>query len=180
MKAVIINRGVPGSGKSSFSKEYCLALSDSNITNKIVSSDHFFETPEGYVYDITKAGDAHATCFYNFIKALSDNTGIVVVDNTNTSEIEMYPYYLAARAYGYRVVIKTFLIDLEVSIARNIHKVPAASCAAMYSKLMSSQIPPFWNIDINESEVFDNTKDFLDVQNGLAPVTKLVHKRFFP
>jgi len=113
---VVILRGLPGAGKSS----YAASLKGA----KIVSADHYFDTPVGYRYDKSKISDAHRACMRKFLDLLGAGERLVVVDNTNVRSMYWSPYATVADAMGYRVEIRSFWVPVDVSVARNIHTVP--------------------------------------------------------
>jgi len=132
MKQVIILRGLPGSGKSTFAKN--LKVDFSNVyRTEIVSADDFFTialTGE-FKFDPTRIGDAHADCFRRYLQLLQTKIDRVIVDNTNTTRLEISPYVLAAEAFGYSHLIKYFPCSIEEASERNIHNVPIETIARM-------------------------------------------------
>jgi hypothetical protein len=113
-----------------------------------VSADHFFMEEGEYKFDVTKLGEAHASCLRRFVDLVSsgskDNT--VVVDNTNTTGTEVAPYAALATAYGHELKIITIVVDPEVAHARNVHGVPLKTVKDQYKRLERSKgkFPPWW------------------------------------
>lgn len=134
---VILLRGLPGSGKSTFGKK--------NFPEAyFVSSDFFFEDSEGgYHFDPGKIGEAHAYCMRDFISALTDKRPLVVVDNTNITKIELAPYILVANAFGAEVEIITISYSNLIELNRNIHGVPYRTLMDMEAR-WENNFPPFW------------------------------------
>ena len=96
MKTLIILRGLPGSGKSSFAK----LLGGNNY-----EADQYFidqETGE-YKFDSLKIKLAHGWCKLCVGHAMEDGLDRIVVSNTFTQEWEMEAYYEMAKQYGYTV-----------------------------------------------------------------------------
>lgn len=138
-KTVWIMQGVSGAGKSTHVPP---------VKAFVVSADHFFMRRSGYCFDPSKLGQAHSSCLLEFAKALEDELGFIVVDNTNTTPVEVAPYYALASAYGYDVVIKYIPCeDLNVAAARNQHGVPLKTIEQQAKRIESfvKHMPPWWN-----------------------------------
>lgn len=105
MKQLILLRGIPGAGKSTFAK---------SIGGVHIEADQFFMMNGKYNFDITKIKLAHKYC-QNQTEAWmkTDGTQVnndkIVVSNTFTQEWEMEPYFKLAEKYGYR----TFSLIVE-------------------------------------------------------------------
>jgi predicted kinase len=92
-KELILLRGLPGSGKSTFAKRIC---------NQHVEADMFFMEDGEYKFDPTKLKQAHEWGRNKAQEWMKQGYN-VVVSNTFTQEWEMDPYYWLAEQYGYRV-----------------------------------------------------------------------------
>ena len=143
---VILMAGVPGSGKTHY-------VNASGLTREsVVSADNFFVGADGvYRFDPTKLGAAHGDCLRGFVSALMKGLGTVVVDNTNTTVVEMTPYVALAAAYGYETEIVRVHCDPAVAAARNSHGVPERAVRAMAERLdktFQEGLPPFWNVRV--------------------------------
>lgn len=150
MFKVIILRGPSGCGKSTYVRRTLdlhqapfdlpeLAWSQEHGYAKIVSSDSYFMIDGRYVFDPKKLGLSHGSCLLDFIAAMGQyNT--VVVDNTNTTVVEIAPYVAVAEAHNYSVEIHCLPYhkiakDLE---ARNTHGVPESTILKQIQRLEAS------------------------------------------
>jgi predicted kinase len=101
-KILIILRGLPGSGKTSFAKYM--------FSNNIFEADQYFYNNEGnYNFDASKLHQAHLDCQRRVeeLMKISDTTQYgqeIVVSNTSTTEKELQPYLNLADKYNYKVV----------------------------------------------------------------------------
>ena len=93
MKELILLRGIPGSGKSTFAKMIC---------NQHVEADMYFMQDGEYKFDASKLKQAHEWCRTKTEDWMKKRYN-VVVSNTFTMEWEMDTYYELAKEYGYQV-----------------------------------------------------------------------------
>lgn len=131
MKTLILLRGLPGSGKSTFAhyiwNDYA-----------ICEADKFFVGKDGvYRFDANKLRQAHEWCRNEVEIRMKDNEANpqyypeIVVSNTFTQEWEMEAYYKLAEQYGYKV----FSIIMENRHAGvNQHGVPADKLEQMKTR----------------------------------------------
>jgi tRNA uridine 5-carbamoylmethylation protein Kti12 len=148
---VIIMQGASGSGKSTHVQELMIQIfRDTGITARVCSADHFFMDGSEYKFDPTKLGEAHASCMRKFTQELvaEDNSKVLIVDNTNTSKVEMAPYVAVAAAYGATVEIVRCVAPADVCASRNAHGVPAKACKAMVDRL--EKPAKFWDVKFSE------------------------------
>jgi len=139
--------GVSGSGKTTYVN---------NLSGKIevVSADHFFYDNEGeYKFDISLLSKAHNSCLRNFVSSVvgHSNDKILVVDNTNTTVVEIVPYAALALAYGQDLEIVIFDVSREnlTKIAnRNVHGVPEQIVEGQFNRLegLKKQLPLWWPV----------------------------------
>lgn len=150
MKVVIL-RGIPGSGKSTLAKKLVAdALKADSCFAKICSADNFFVDADGvYRFDARKLGEAHGACLRKFTNhlewcCLDDKKDLIVVDNTNTTAMEMAPYAALALAFGAELEVITVNCDPSIAAARNTHGVPADKVRAMFDRLNGATLPKQW------------------------------------
>jgi predicted kinase len=119
MKKLLVLRGLPGSGKTTYAK---------NLNGIICSADDFFCAKGVYLFDRNSLQDAHDYCYNKVVAAMEQEMKLIILDNTNTRRSEYSRYVEAAKEHGYFVEEK---IIGEVSIGvcatyafRNRHGVP--------------------------------------------------------
>jgi len=143
----IILRGLPGSGKSTVSAQFPDAI--------ICSADHFFVGTDGvYRYDRAKIKQAHDACLRKFLSLL-DSPAPLVVDNTNMTVAEIAPYYEASEAMGRETKLVTVKVPVAVSVARNVHSVPATVIEGMARRMTNNDahMPDHWHHEIRGTDV---------------------------
>ena len=145
--------GVSGAGKSTWIQNQPWA-----DRADVHSADHYFEKDGVYRFDPKKLSEAHGECLRGFIHGVRpgwrakemglslDDSPIQVVDNTNTTNEEIAPYYSVAKAYGYKVTLVTLRVNLELAAKRNSHGVPLAGIEAMAKRISDRRIPRFWDL----------------------------------
>lgn len=151
MRKVIIMSGISGSGKSSHIQKLFDEVGEGK-TFAVVSADHFFTKDGVYNFDPSKLSEAHGECFYDFITHMRHLCNLVVVDNTNTTEVEIAPYILGAQAFGYVAEILTLVRPAGMDPndyyrachARNSHGVSEVGVKQQYSRLLNRALPPWW------------------------------------
>lgn len=134
MKTLILLRGLPGSGKSTFAN----LMWD---TYAICEADKFFYDKEGnYNFDATKLSDAHKWCRDEVETRMKDNEvnpqyyPEIVVSNTSTMENELKPYYNLAKQYNYMVFSLIVENRHGESEKTNIHNVPKETIEKMKNR----------------------------------------------
>lgn len=134
-KVLVIVRGLPGAGKSSFAN---LVWND----YAICEADKFFYDNEGnYNFDPTKLKQAHEWCQDQVETRMKDNQNNpqyypeIIVSNTFTQGWEMQKYFDLAEKYGYRV----FSVIVENRHgSTNIHGVPDDTLKKMRDRFQIS------------------------------------------
>lgn len=131
--------GVSGAGKSTYIRENLPGCT-------VVSADHFFTGEDGiYRFDPRKLGEAHGLTLKKFLDALSKGIDIVV-DNTNTTLVNLAPYVALAEMVGATVKFVHLDVDPALAASRNLHGVPADTVLKMSQQIASmlGQWPYHW------------------------------------
>jgi predicted kinase len=129
MKLLILLRGLPGCGKTTFAKE----LEESMPGCKIISADDYFTSLEdgSYNFEASKLGVAHIKCQSRVERAMRINVSKIIVHNTSTTPQEMEPYYDMAKNSGYMVVS---LIVENRHGSTSVHNVPEDTLLKMRNR----------------------------------------------
>lgn len=134
MRKVIILSGVPGTGKTSFaSKNYPGAV--------VCSSSSFLKAPGASTAALE---EAHAKCLRMFVRLLIENVELVVVDNTNSTTLEIAPYAQFALAESYQLEIITLKRNPEVAAEESSRGVKLKNIMATAERIANRTLPPWW------------------------------------
>lgn len=115
MAKLILLRGLPGSGKSTFAK---FLFTKENIT--YFEADMYFDLYNNNKFDASLLKNAHQWCLENVKVALENNVD-AIASNTFTQEWEMQPYFDMAKELGVEV---TVLIVENRHGNSSVHNVP--------------------------------------------------------
>jgi predicted kinase len=137
---LIIVRGLPGSGKSTFAEKIVQAIPDSAH----YESDSFFMRSGKYVWKPELAFVAHRICEEKTAKSL-DQRKVTVVSNTFTRESELKNYFAMAEAKNAKVIV----FRMENSFP-NVHGVPDETLEKMKLRFIDVE---------GERKVFASTSD---------------------
>ena len=130
-KVLIILRGLPGCGKSSFAK---MMWSEHTICE---ADQYWYDKDGNYNFDPSKLKFAHEWCQANVRQFMEDNTlndqfyREIVVSNTSTTEKELQPYLDLANEYGYKVV--SLIVENRHGNS-NVHNVPQETLQKMQDR----------------------------------------------
>ena len=106
-KTVIINRAVPGSGKTTITNCIVNELRNNNINVAIHSTDEYFMVGNKYVFDNTKLFEYHQKNVKEFITSIDNKLDVVICDNTNIAPWQTKEYTKIARANNYQILFIT-------------------------------------------------------------------------
>jgi uncharacterized protein (UPF0248 family) len=159
---VVIMRGLPGQGKSYFSKKllsaWCEKLKESfpeqsetfDAYGFYISADDFMASATNSQFDPSLLPTCHLKCQErcrevllsaqnSFIESANSIPTLIVIDNTNTVQEEYLPYQSLAAEYGAKVVV----IELDMSYSETLANqsvvsfIPALSCSKVLNYSLS-------------------------------------------
>lgn len=129
MKKCVIMRGIPGSGKSTRSRELA------GEAGVIHSTDEYFMKDGEHCWDPTRLGRNHMLNYQAFMKSVLAGVTPVIVDNTNIRRRDFYQYETFATMHGYEVeLVEVPMIDAKIAAARNSHGVPQKAIERMIAR----------------------------------------------
>ena len=110
---LILVRGLPGSGKTTFAK---------SLGCPTFEADNYFIDKDGkYIFDGSKIKLAHEWCKSRVGELMKEGIKKIAVSNTFTQEWEMENYYELAKQYGYTVF--SVIVENRHN-GTNVHGVP--------------------------------------------------------
>jgi predicted kinase len=121
-KHLILVRGIPGSGKSTFAKL---------LGGNHFESDMYFNKDGEYKFDPSKLKDAHEWCKDAVRTSMIWDIEKIVVSNTFSQDWEMQPYFELAKEYDYMVHV---LIKENRHEGKNVHNVPEEKLEQMKNR----------------------------------------------
>lgn len=102
-KQVVILRGLPGAGKSTFAK----LLAGDRGKDIICEADDYHYIDGVYTFVRDNLNKAHTECYNKFEKLINNNEPLVIQSNTNTLLREFIRYKEYAETHGYKVTVLT-------------------------------------------------------------------------
>ena len=94
MKQVFILRGLPGSGKSHYAQSLCDEMVNGDEGQFVIcSTDDFFISDGQYRFDKAKLSEYHNLNLARFIRALSQQIPLVILDNTNIKKCHNLDFF---------------------------------------------------------------------------------------
>jgi len=122
-RALVILRGLPGSGKSSFAKLFFPA--------PICCADDYFMKNGKYEWKAEEIGKAHLWCQARCRSLMETSAEKIIVANTSVAARDLRPYTDLAEKYGYRVY--SVIVENRIS-TKNIHNVPEETIEKMRNR----------------------------------------------
>ena len=99
---LIVLRGLPGSGKSTFAEELKVLLQENRIDSIIISNDSLRKQDSNYVYDITNNNKIYQESYKNLIESLANKVPVVIIDNCNLSINLIENYKRLSNKFSYK------------------------------------------------------------------------------
>lgn len=158
-KTIIILRGGSGVGKTTYADKILPQVLETTRDKIFVcSADHFFTDEEGnYQFDKAQLGEAHKDCRRAFTKAVIFNIEhpVVVVDNTNTRQVDMAFYYGLGSLFGTVEIHELTGPSVNEAISRSVHNTPAKAIKRMFGNLQHNPVPRNWDVVKRDVKVLD-------------------------
>jgi hypothetical protein len=182
-KTVIINRAVPGSGKTTISKNIISSLQLAGLSVSKHSTDDYFMCGNQYCFNPHKLHEYHEANLDCFITDLKNNVDVVICDNTNLIPWETYPYTSNARKFGYKIIFINFFpraLEEHVKTQQVTPEKPDAHGVPEIT--LKKFICDFYNYNslLDDNNMVDPSRhfDFIWDDELLCPVTSGITKGF--
>jgi hypothetical protein len=163
---IYIYNGIPGSGKDHHIRQTFNVKKEGwryPFNEAIIcSADDYFMKDGEYKFNPAELSNAHGACLRKFMQAIEklDVPNVsLVVNNTNTTAIEIAPYYAIAQAFKLPVTLVTMVCEPQVAAKRNSHGVQLGACIAMSKRMDERRFPPFWTFAYSFYHNTSNPKD---------------------
>lgn len=147
MRTLLLFRGAPGCGKSTYIKEH-------NLEQYVLSADTLRlmcqsaqETPAGQMEISPQNDDVVWEMLFKLLEVRMSHGEFTVIDATNSKTVEMNRYKNLAKQYRYRMyVINMTDLPIEECKRRNaqrewLKRVPEAAIDKMYARFATQKVP---------------------------------------
>ena len=140
VKTLVLMKGLPGSGKSTLSRE----LAQANQSSVILSTDEYFmDENNNYRFNALLLGAAHTWNQNRCREHMQAAYQLIIIDNTNVVSKEARPYVDMAKQYGYTIKVVEpntwWAKDVDECVKRNTHNVPRESISRMAARYQSME-----------------------------------------
>lgn len=132
MKFCFVLRGLPGTGKDEIAGFLNRDLSEAPAV--ILSTDQFFIKDGKYQFDKTKLKEAHEATWEAFKSAISSDSEVIIINNTNIKKFHYAHYVDYAQRHGYLtsvVIIPANDVSDRELATRNVHSVDQGTISKM-------------------------------------------------
>lgn len=133
-KVIILCRGIPGSGKTTFAQ----SMSEGNLSEgkyPVLAADDYFMSEGEYKFKPEFLSEAHNTCQNRCEKYMQMNTKKIFISNTFTRAKELQPYIDLAKKYGY--IVFSVIVENRHD-GKNVHNVPEETLTRMEDNLRNN------------------------------------------
>lgn len=137
MKFCFVLRGLPGTGKDEIAKYLAASGIPSipGVSSAItLSTDQFFIKDGKYQFDKTKLKEAHEATWEAFKSAISSDSQVIIINNTNIKKFHYAHYVDYAQRHGYLtsiVIIPANDVSDRELATRNVHNVDQGTISKM-------------------------------------------------
>lgn len=162
MRTLLLFRGAPGCGKSTYIKEH-------NLEQYVLSADtlRFMcqsaqETPAGQMEISPQNDDVVWEMLFKLLEVRMSHGEFTVIDATNSKTVEMNRYKNLAKQYRYRMyVIDMTDLPIEECKRRNaqrewLKRVPEAAIDKMYARFATQKVPSGVTVLPSTTDVMSN------------------------
>ena len=160
-KTVIINRAVPGSGKTTITNCIIEECQKKNISTAIHSTDEYFMFDDKYLFDIEKLSNYHNSNLEAFTQSIKNKVDLIICDNTNIAPWQSEAYTQLAREHNYQIIIITLNPrELEKHIASQRVTPEKPDAHEVPPQTLKEMIAEYYIYDdlLNPKIVIDTTK----------------------
>ena len=162
MRTLLLFRGAPGCGKSTYIKEH-------NLEQYVLSADTLRlmcqsaqETPAGQMEISPQNDDVVWEMLFKLLEVRMSHGEFTVIDATNSKTVEMNRYKNLAKQYRYRMyVIDMTDLPIEECKRRNaqrewLKRVPEAAIDKMYARFATQKVPSGVNVLPSTTDVMSD------------------------
>lgn len=117
MKSILVLRGIPGSGKTSWIKENRLEqfVISKDLIRQLVGTVNFMDRDLSLKLDFTRSREENVnSMFFQCLEEKMSRGNFIVIDNCNINPKDINKIYKYSKIFGYKVFIKSFDIPHDV------------------------------------------------------------------
>lgn len=160
-KTVVINRAVPGSGKTTITNCILKKLKEASLSTTVHSTDNFFMKNNRYIFNLEKLNDYHNKNLELFKKSVKKKIDVIICDNTNIAPWQTEPYTKLARENGYQILIITLEpreLDKHIQSQQVTEEKPHAH--GVEEEILKNMIDEYYQFDdlLNKEIIIDEKK----------------------
>lgn len=166
MNILLINMGIPGSGKSSMSNYIKSKLTSHGLVCRICSADNYQTINGIYQWKANRVGFAHHQAKEECFNAILANE-IAIYDNTNTKNKDFSEVLAFAKEHNVYVIgIRFIPSDFKKHFLRQKHSVPIEKLKQFAENLK--------NINISQFDKFYQINSSLPFEDNLLTYDKII------